>query len=82
VSPLAQRQLRAHPELAALMMLAGQLQLLPVVLATVHAPDQRNALAEQARSMARVSQILGDQVRAYMGMVEAEVGRQPGRQTR
>jgi len=82
VSQLAERQLRAHPELAALMTLAGQLQMLPVVLAVVHDADQRDALAEQARSMARVSQILADQVRAYIGMIEEEVGRKPVRRAR
>jgi len=53
--------------------LAGQLEQLPVVLAAVHDADQHDALAEQARSMARVSQVLGDQVRAYVGIIEEEI---------
>jgi hypothetical protein len=66
-------RLRKHPELVSLLGLAGQLDLLPVALAAVHEVEHRGALAEQARSMSRVSQILADQVRAYIGMIEEEI---------
>ena len=64
-------QHRAHPELALVLALEGHLELLPVVLASVHTSEDSGALSDQARSMARVSRVLADQVRAYVGMLEA-----------
>lgn len=55
-----------------LVALAAQLELLEVVFATVHVGDDRGALAEQARSMARVGRVLTHQIRAYADMTEAD----------
>jgi hypothetical protein len=46
-----------------LVSLAAQLELLEVVFATVHGGEERSALAEQARSMARVGRVLAHQIR-------------------
>ena len=72
MSELTQARLRAHPELASLVVLALQLEQLPTVLASIHDAERRDALSDQARSMSRVSRILTDQVRAYVGLVEEE----------
>src|SRR5690606_11362194 len=61
VSDVNEERLRAHPELASLLALATQLDLLPTVFAAIHGPKQRDALSDQARSMSRVSRILADQ---------------------
>lgn len=73
MSRLTETQLRTHPELAMLLLLTSQLELLPQVFASVHSPEDRDALAEQARSMARVCKILADQTRAYVGLVESDI---------
>lgn len=72
MSELTEERLRAHPELATLITLAAQLDLLPAILAVVHGPKRHDAMSDQARSMSRVSRILADQVRAYVGLVDAE----------
>ncbi len=64
--------LRDHPELATLVALAAQLELVPKVFAAVHGAEDRGALAEQARSMARVCRVLSDQTRAYVGLIETK----------
>lgn len=74
MSPPSIERLRRHPELALLIGLSSQLELLPTALGSVHQAEDRRALADQARAMAKVSQILAEQVRAYVGMVESEVG--------
>lgn len=71
------KRLRDHPELASLLTLKAQLQLLPAVLATVHTADRDDALADQARSMARVSQTLAAQLRAYIGIVDQGLAQRP-----
>lgn len=68
-------RLRANPELASLLLLKAQLELLPFVLATVHTPCRADALADQARSMTRVSQTLAAQVRAYIRIIEHGLGK-------
>ncbi|MCB9671888.1 MAG: hypothetical protein H6736_18775 [Alphaproteobacteria bacterium] len=72
MSSLTRARLRDNPELAMLVSLAGQLELMEVVFATVHNPDERTAFAEQARSMARVGRVLAHQIRAYADMTEAD----------
>lgn len=66
--------LRAHPELASLVVLTTQLRLMPTVLAAVHDRVRRDALSDQARAMSRVSRILERQIEAYMDLVEVEQG--------
>jgi hypothetical protein len=68
VRELTQARLRVHPELASLVVLAAQLEQLPTVLASIHDPERRDALSDQARSISRVSMILTDQVRAYVAL--------------
>lgn len=70
MTPLTPPRLRAHPELAVLVALAAQLELVEVVFATVHGPPERPALADQARSMTRVSRVLAHQIRAYTDLVD------------
>lgn len=75
--PLTPEGLRANPELATLASLTTQLELAEIVLASVHGgAETHGALADQARSMARVSRILSDQLRAYTAMVEVDVHEQ------
>lgn len=72
MSPLTRTRLRENPELAMLVSLAAQLELLEVVFATVHGGEERSALAEQARSMARVGRVLAHQIRAYTDMTDVD----------
>lgn len=72
------RRLRDHPELGCLLGLAAQLELVPDVLAAVHTAESADALSDQARSMARVSRILSDQVRAYVGILEQDLAGRRG----
>jgi len=72
VNDLTEERLRAHPELASLITLAAQLDLIPTMFAAIHGPKRHDAMSDQARSMSRVSRILADQVRAYMGLLDAE----------
>jgi hypothetical protein len=74
VRPPSVERLRCHPELVVLIGLSSQLELLPTVLGSVHEAEDRRALADQARAMAKVSQVLAAQMRAYIGMVESDVG--------
>lgn len=67
-------RVRRHPEVAPLICLSSQLELLPIVLAAVHEAERRDASADQARSMARVAKVLANQVRAYLGLIEEEIG--------
>jgi anti-sigma factor ChrR (cupin superfamily) len=76
VSVPSVEQLRRHPELGVLAALAGQLELVPSALASVHRAGDTHALADQARALAKVSRVLADQVHAYVGMTETEVGGQ------
>lgn len=82
MSPLTKERLRSHPELAALHVLSAQLDLLPQLFAAVHGPDERGALPEQARSIARVCRVLADQTRAYVGLVETDIDGQRTRRYR
>lgn len=70
MSPLTEERLRAHPELASLVSLATQLELLPMLFASVHDRARRDAMVDQARSMSRVSRILFRQLQAYIDLVE------------
>jgi len=72
VSAPTPEQLHAHPQLATLLALSAQLDLVPAVLASAHARSDRDARADQARSLGRVSQIMADQIRAYVGLLEVE----------
>lgn len=72
MTPLKKPHLRAHPELAMLAALTAQLELLEVVLSTVHSDDERRALTDQARSMARVGRTLTSQIRAYVDLIDIE----------
>lgn len=62
-------QLREHPQLASLLALSRQLELLEPVLAAVHGDGDPTAPCEQARSMLRVARILQHQVDAYRGLL-------------
>ncbi len=67
---LTEAQLRAHPELAMLVSLAGQLELLPTLFASVHDGRRADAMVDQARSMARGSRLLIQQLEAYVALAE------------
>lgn len=62
-------QLRDHPQLASLLALSRQLELLEPVLAAVHGDGDPSAPCEQARSLLRVARILQHQVDAYRGLL-------------
>ena len=62
-------QLREHPQLASLLALGRQLELLEPVLAAVHGDGDPAAPCEQARSLLRVARILQHQLDAYRGLL-------------
>lgn len=70
MTALTEEQLRAHPELATLVSLANQLELVPLLFAAVHHGKRADALVDQARSMARVSRILRQQLVTYTALAE------------
>lgn len=67
-------QLRDHPQLASLLALSHQLELLEPVLAAIHGEGDPTAPCEQARSLLRVARILQHQVDAYRGLLTLEHG--------
>lgn len=67
-------QLREHPQLASLLALGRQLELLEPVLAAVHSDGDPSAPCEQARSMLRVARILQHQLDAYRGLLALTEG--------
>lgn len=62
-------QLRDHPQLATLLALSRQIELLEPVLAAIHGDGDPTASCEQARSLLRVARILQHQVDAYRGLL-------------
>lgn len=70
-------QLREHPQLASLLALGRQLELMGPVLAAVHGEGDSSAPCEQARSMLRVARILQHQIDAYRGLLGLAEGVKP-----
>lgn len=75
-------QLREHPQLAMLTILAAQLTVVEPVLAAVHREGDTAAPSEQARSMLKVVRILQRQLEAYTGLLALGEPAVPTRQVR
>jgi len=70
VTPPAPESLRQSPEIATLLALASQLDLVPAVLASIYGKDDRCASADHARGLVRMARILNQQVGTYLELLE------------